>query len=389
MSSKKKFTVVTNGKFHHFDFAAELYKKGLLVKLISTYPYFIAKRYGIGREVFVGLTIFEFVRRFWWKIFNRSLPATFYAKLFTKTALLFIPKNTEVIITHGGYSEEILASKRFKNTIKILDRGSSHSTENFNLNKQAASYHNSEWKELPKSYLERELLEYELADVILVPSTFAYNSFLKNGVNKEKVLLIPYGMSKHRFNNKNTFKDVKEKEANIVLYVGQFSTRKGIGVLVNAMKIVRKTIPNASLWLVGSKHSSLNKNTYDLPWVKIWGVLNGNELVDKYRRASVFCLFSFEDGFGLVLTEALQFGLQVIATENTGAVDLNKKGLSVHLTSVGDEELAAEKIIQCLENPASKHNGPLQNGNIDFSKIYNWEIFCKEFIHFIEQYENK
>jgi glycosyltransferase involved in cell wall biosynthesis len=45
-------------------------------------------------------------------------------------------------------------------------------------------------------------------------------------------------------------------------------------------------------------------------------------LVDIYAQCDVFVMPSIEDGFGLVLAQALACGLPIIATTNTGAEDL-------------------------------------------------------------------
>ena len=44
----RKITVVVNGRFHAFDYAAELNKLGVLYKLISTMPYSKAKKFGFS-----------------------------------------------------------------------------------------------------------------------------------------------------------------------------------------------------------------------------------------------------------------------------------------------------------------------------------------------------
>ena len=43
------------------------------------------------------------------------------------------------------------------------------------------------------------LREYELADYIIVPSEYAYNSFIKYGVPKERLFLRPYGVDTQKF----------------------------------------------------------------------------------------------------------------------------------------------------------------------------------------------
>ncbi|MEM6319847.1 MAG: hypothetical protein AAF960_19395, partial [Bacteroidota bacterium] len=192
----KKFTLVVNGKFHLFDVAAELYKKGLLKRVISSMPYFIAKRYGIGREVYVGLPIFEVYKRVWRKVFRREPSVNLYAFLFTKVSSFFVPKDTDVVIGLAGYSKEVFESTKLNRAIKILDRSSTHTLENINLKTKAAQYHNINWAPHPSSFIERELDEYTLADKILVPSGYVAKTFTKHGVNEDVLVKNPYAISK-------------------------------------------------------------------------------------------------------------------------------------------------------------------------------------------------
>lgn len=126
MDNKKKITVIVNGRFHTFDYAAELHKLGYLDKLISTMPFYKAKSYGIGKDHYIGFSILEASKIVYREIFKKELPVNFYSKLFTLLANLFIPKNTDVIISFAGYSKEIFSDKKNFNKIKILDRGSTH-----------------------------------------------------------------------------------------------------------------------------------------------------------------------------------------------------------------------------------------------------------------------
>lgn len=369
MASNLQITVVVNGRFHAFDYAAELYKKNRLHRLISTMPYTVAKKFGIGQEVYVGIPIFEFIKSGWRKIFKKELPVLLYARLFTQTALLFLPRNTDVVISFAGYSEEIFKSKKLKNAIKILDRGSTHTLTNVRLNKIAAEYHKINWKPHPDAFIKRELNEYAYADKILVPSNFVEQSFIENGIPNEKVVKIPYALSTTKFEgliksgNKNNF---------AVLFVGQISARKGIGVLVDAMKIVRYKIPQAELWLVGSFNKQIDKKMLNENWIKYFGLLKGQDLYDKYNQASVFCLLSFEEGLAIVLIEAVYCGLSIVASENTGAKDIILNGENYHIVPAGNPNIAAEKIIDLL----------LKNRKItDNSHNMTWLRFTEILLH--------
>jgi len=372
-NSKIKITVVVNGKFHAFDYAAELNKQGKLHRLISSMPNSVARKYGITADLYVGLPIFELIKRFFRKVLKREVPALWYGKQFAKTALKYIPGDSDIVIASAGCSAEIYKSARLRGIPKILDRGSTHTLSNIKLNKLAAAYHGTEWEPHPDKFIERELIEYQLADKILVPSLFVKQSFIENGIEADKIIQIPYGLSQHKFTR--LLQPAQPRQL-AVLFVGQISSRKGIGVLINAVEIVRQSIPGVKLWLVGALNKNIDSAIIEKPWIKYWGVLKGQELFDKYKSASVFCLTSFEEGMALVLTEAIQCGLPIIATENTGAADIIKNGETGFVIPAGDPTIVAQKLLIILDNPGEWEIKVKTSAKKEFT----WEYFCNELI---------
>jgi alpha-maltose-1-phosphate synthase len=371
-SENLKITVVVNGRFHAFDYAAELYKKGLLNRMISSMPYSVAKKYGIGREVYIGLPIFEVLKRSWRILLKKEFSPVMYSKLFTKTALRFITSETDVVIANAGCCEEIFKAAKLKNAMKILDRGSTHALSNIYLNKLAAEYHHVDWIPNPIHYVERELREYGLADKILIPSTFVEQTFIDNGISMEKLIKIPYAFSLKKFEGFNLEPQLRNPA---VLFVGQISPRKGIGVLINAMKLVRNTMPDATLWIVGAKNPLIPNSLLEEKWISYFGILRGQELLEKYNSASVFCLPSFEEGLALVLTEAQYCRIPIVATPNSGAADIIKNGVNGFIVPAGNHIKTADKIIEIL-----KMGHTQQNENLEV-KIENnqmtWEKYCE------------
>lgn len=321
MENKKKITVIVNGRFHAFDYAAELHKLGYLDKLISTMPYYKAKSYGIGKEHYIGFPMLEASKIVYREIFKKELPVNFYAKLFTLLAKLFIPKNTDVIISFAGYSKEIFSDKKNFNKIKILDRGSTHTLANIELKRQAANYHKTFYQSQSKTFVDREIIEYDIADHIMVPSSFVKKTFINNNLPDNKLFLNPYAFSTAKFPKKS---DKVNRDPNTILFVGQLSPRKGIKVLVDAFSLLKLKLPEAKLWLVGAING-IDEALIKEQGIEYFGVLKKEALKNKFESASVFCLPSFEEGLALVLTEAKYFQLPIVATKNSGVEDLFKE----------------------------------------------------------------
>jgi len=130
-----------------------------------------------------------------------------------------------------------------------------------------------------------------------------------------------------------------------VLIVGHMRSGeryKGHDELLEIWPDVLKNVPEAKLLIVGEgddKERLLHKcNKKELQKaVKFTGEVNDEKLAEFYCKAWLFCMPSIGEGQGLVYSEALQFGLPVIACENTPAgelVDNGKTGILVEQDNV-------------------------------------------------------
>jgi hypothetical protein len=63
-----KVTVSVYGRFHAFNLAQQLQKRGFLHKLVSTYPAFAISKYGIDRAFVHSIWQLEILSRAWQKL---------------------------------------------------------------------------------------------------------------------------------------------------------------------------------------------------------------------------------------------------------------------------------------------------------------------------------
>ena len=371
----KKTTIIVNGRFHAFDYAAELQRRGALHKLISTMPRSRARKFNIAPGNYVGLPVFEAIKVVWRRVFRREPPTLWYARLFTRVALWFVPRDSEVIISFAGYSEEIFKAKKLRHALKVLDRSSTHTLANIALKQRAAEYHRLPWAPHPEKFIERELSEYALAHKILLPSTFVKQTFVDHGVSEEKVIQIPYAFSQKKFDPPSTRPSPKSKA---VLFVGQLIPRKGVGVLIDAMHRVRQQYPDYTLWLVGALNPAFDPQGLRQDWITYHGILRGHDLFNVYSRASVFCLPSFEEGLAYVLTEANYFDLPIVATPNSGIEDVTRGDNEHFLAPAGDPVGLAEKIVEAIES--TQRPGKGKANEKDASMPMTWERYCDQLL---------
>ena len=146
--------------------------------------------------------------------------------------------------------------------------------------------------------------------------------------------------------DKYAFKSLFDRatEEPYVLYMGIFSNRKNIDLLINAFVLVNKKNPLIKLKLVGKLNgfgNYFNKlvKARDLQnCVEIVGDVNDNTL--WYQNAICTALTSIEEGFGMVLAESLSCGTPIISTNSGGVTDIVKDGINGFLVGFSAAEVS-------------------------------------------------
>ncbi|HUK19304.1 MAG TPA: glycosyltransferase family 4 protein [Bryobacteraceae bacterium] len=103
-----------------------------------------------------------------------------------------------------------------------------------------------------------------------------------------------------------------------VLSVGRFYRRKRLDVLLRAAAGLRERIPELALRIVGNGPCAANLHRLagelrlgsTVTWL---GDISRSQLAQEYNGASVFCLPSVQEGFGIVLLEAMAAGKPIVA----------------------------------------------------------------------------
>jgi glycosyltransferase involved in cell wall biosynthesis len=151
-----------------------------------------------------------------------------------------------------------------------------------------------------------------------------------------------------------------------ILFVGIDWVRKGGPVLVEAFQRLLEIYPKATLTIVGAK-PELN-----LPGINVVGQIPVCQLEDYYKKASIFCLPTRNEPFGMVFVEALTQGLPIVTT-NIGAIpDLVCDGRNGYLVPTGDVEKLFEALSKLLDSP-EKCREFGERGRRLAETRYNWK----------------
>jgi glycosyltransferase involved in cell wall biosynthesis len=155
--------------------------------------------------------------------------------------------------------------------------------------------------------------------------------------------------------DKYTFNPVPARTAlePYVLYMGIFSGRKNIDLLVNSFVLVHKKNSFIKLKLVGKLNGY---GDYFNNLIEIRGLQNCVEIVGEvsdntvwYQNAMCTALTSFEEGFGMVLAESLSCGTPVISTHSGGVTDIVKDGVNGFLVGFTEQEVS-DAILKLYDN---------------------------------------
>lgn len=156
------------------------------------------------------------------------------------------------------------------------------------------------------------------------------------------------------------------------LYVGAFSERKGVMLLLRAWR--KFTESNTAVKLVllgdGSLREQMEKYCaeHGITNVIMPGHLPYDDTKQLYLSSNVFILPTMEDLFGLVVTEAMAFGLPVLTTIYTGARELVKEGENGYIF----DPLDNQAIVKSLEKMVERRSELSRMGQISRNIISHY-----------------
>ncbi len=142
-----------------------------------------------------------------------------------------------------------------------------------------------------------------------------------------------------------------------VLSVCRFYRRKRLDVLLRAAALLRKTIPNLAIRIVGNgpEYQTLQRICVELnlqPVVQWLGDVPAAKLAEEYNRANVFCQPSVQEGFGIVFLEAMAAARPIVAARAAAVPEVVRDGI---LMEPKNPEALANAIVRLYRDPQLCH----------------------------------
>lgn len=245
-------------------------------------------------------------------------------------------------------------------------------------------HHYTHWL---KRFISRifEKFAIDLSDVLIVISQSTKSDVLKFNSSKKVFVVYPGTDLKHVRRHVKYTVSIKQKTHKKLLYTGTISRRKGLAYLLAALNQLQEK--NIKLEIVGDtnyERSYYEKLCFyiaehDLKEaITFCGRLSHGELDRKFRDADIFVLPSLWEGYGIVLIEAMKYGLPIIAS-NVGAIsEIVTDNVNGLLVPPANPTLLAQALQRLLSDVSLQERMCCKNLE-KAKKIPGWEQVAKTF----------
>lgn len=240
----------------------------------------------------------------------------------------------------------------------------------------------------PRVYaIEREGMEQ--ADKIIAVSVFTKNTVVeKYGISPDKISVVYNAVEP--LSEENFLKIEKGVNEKIVTFLGRITHQKGPEYFVEAASLVLKKMNNVRFVMAGSGDmmNSMIARVAELGISNRFhftGFLKGDDVSRMFQLTDVFVMPSVSEPFGIVPLEAMQSGVPVIISNQSGVAEilqnaikidfwdthamadsiygmLNYTALSEHFKEKGKEEVnnlkwenSARKVVEIYRKAIKEH----------------------------------
>lgn len=345
---KKKITIFAlhlgfGGVEKYLSSLCKMLKENYDIEIISTYKVLDKPAFPFSEKVKITYLIDDKPNKEEFKraIENKNIISIFKEGI-KSVKVLYLKRSRNIKAIRNTYSDYIITTRTFhsrlvgyyayNNIIKIA-------TEH--------NFHNND-----KKYITKVIDSIKDFDYFVVVSD-NLRKFYENKIGKTKCIYIP-----------NVIDNLPDKRSKLtnknIITIGRLSPEKGQKDLIDVFKIVNKELPKTKLFIVGDGplKQELENYTKELKLTDkiIFTGFLGNKEKEKYiLDSSIFILPSYTESFGLVLIEAMSYGLPCIAFDSSdGARELLKDDVGILVKDRNKEKMAKE-IIKELKN-AKKDN---------------------------------
>ncbi|MFA6372902.1 MAG: glycosyltransferase family 4 protein [Methanothrix sp.] len=238
----------------------------------------------------------------------------------------------------------------------------------------------------------RLLLKIAGKIIITHPEYLQSSAYLSS--YSSKVEVVPVGVDTKKFCPLN----IDKSKANIFFLsvLDKFHRYKGLADLLKALQIVKKDVPGIKL-IVGGRGKLLEeyrKMAYRLDLennVEFVGFIPEEKIVEYYNRAEIFALpstTSTQEGFGMVLLEAMACGKPVVTTRIVGiSREVHECGAG-EIVEAGDVRGLAQAINNLIMDKKTAKTMGIRGRRL-VEKRYSWDVVAENMLEIYYKLINK
>jgi glycosyltransferase involved in cell wall biosynthesis len=196
--------------------------------------------------------------------------------------------------------------------------------------------------------LRKEEAEYRLATRLLCPSDFVVKTFLDRGFSRDQLVRHIYAYDERVYYPSDAPRDAKRGLT--MISVGVCAVRKGLHFALEAW-LRSPASKDGTFLIAGEFLPAYQEKLAPMlahPSVKVLG--HRNDIAELMRKSDILVLPSIEEGFGLVIAEAMGSGCVPLASEACTEICSHMKTGLMH--RIGDVEALTQHITMLHEDRA-------------------------------------
>lgn len=334
-----KIAISATNPCHLYELALALHRREALAAYHSGYPGWKLKPpagFPLRQHVWRTLVTYG-LNRLPGSVRPEMLPVFRWQDEGFDRAVARILEAADAVHAMPGQARETLRRARELGAVAVLNHATGPLRRQGEILAEAGHPQGQEFGELVQRHEE----EYGLADVHVVASTLVRDQLVEAGVESGRIRVIPYAADPTIF-----YPGTGRDRGGVfrMLFAGQLTARKGLETLRQALN----GLPDGGWELVVCGGSD---GRFGYAWmagmegkpIRWLGAVSRKRLAEEMRAANVLVLPSLEEGFGLVVPQALACGCPCVVSDRVGAKDLIRHRENGAIVAAGDAgALAAE-----------------------------------------------
>lgn len=312
------------------------------VEIISSYQLFDKPAFDIDPRVEVRYLITKYKpnREAWKSSIKHLRPISFVKESFNSVMTLALRRSTMIRAIENCHSDIIISTRDLFNTwLGTYGRKSC-----YKIGWEHNHYHGD------MSYADKVTKSARNLDALVLVSDSLRKFYKKQLADtKCKCFYIPNMLD----SVPDQLSKLNEKR---LISVGRLSREKGYEDLLDVFKLIHQEEPSWRLDIIGdgAQKNLLGDRIFNeglKECVTLHGFQDKTFINNLLSKSSIYLMTSVTESFGIVLIEAMSYGLPCVAFDSAeGATELIQDGVNGYLISYRNKEEYAKKVVELIRN---------------------------------------